>query len=141
MSKADILEWRTQTISCARKLDPGRRSRRSSDVASDIVKFLSPAGPVKGDQLMDAEKSMTAICDVAVKAAVLFRSSTVSYIWLQRQSTINIPPSEREIIGSASPGRRAEDCSPWIIVFGGVVKNEESQEDKLVLRKSELLVQ
>ena len=83
---------------------------------------------------------MAAIYNTALNIAILFRSNTVSYTWLQKQSPSKIPKAEFEIIGSADPNRPAEQCQPWRIVFGGVVKNQESEEERVVLTKSELLV-
>lgn len=140
VSEADIVDWRIRTVSCAKKLGLTRNSHRSRDLASDLVRELRPVGPQKGSELRDAEETMAAICNTALNIAILFRSNTVSYSWLQRKSLSSILMPESEIIGSITPNRPAELCKPWKMVFGGAVKNQESEEDRVVLTKSELLV-
>ncbi len=143
MSEADITDWRIRTVSCAQKLGPGRKSRRSRDLAYDMVQDLRPVGPQKIFEQKDAEETMTAIYDTALDIAILFRSNTVSYSWLQRKPPSSILISESEIIGSigsTDPGRPAELCKPCRIVFGAAVKNQHTEEDRVVLTKSEIMV-
>lgn len=104
-----------------------------------MVKDLRPVGPRTGEQ-RDAEETMTAVYETALKIAILFRSNTVSYSWLQKKPLSSILMSESEIIGSTNPGRPAEVCRPGKIIFGGAVKNQNSEEDRVILTKSELMV-
>ena len=140
MSEADIVDWRIRTISCGQKIGLASPSCRSHDPAHATVKGLRPVGPPGGGDLKDAEEAMTAIFNTALDIAILFRSNTVSYSWLQKKSASKLQPAEIEIIGSTDPRHPAEQCKPWIIVFGGVVKNQHSEEDRVVLTKSEVLV-
>ena len=139
VSEADIVDWRVRTVSCGQKA--GLTLRSHHDLAYRLVQQLRPIGPsATSEEHADARDTMEAICDKALNIALLFRSNTVSYSWLQKRSISKIPPAEREIIGSTDPNRPAELCKPWKIVFGGAVKNQDSEEDKVVLTKSELLV-
>ena len=149
VSKADIVDWRTRTIACRQKLDGDTRTRTSPAVrqqARKTLQNLHPIGPPSNDEQKDAEEALTAIYDRALKIAILFRSSkTVSYSWLQKEESLSRVErtEESDIIGiAADPGRViAEQCTSWRIVFGGVVKNENSEGgDRVVLRKSELVV-
>lgn len=88
----------------------------------------------------EAKETMTAIYDTALNIAIIFRSNTVSYSWLQRKPLSSVLMSESEIIGSTDPGRPAELCKPARIIFGGAVKNQNSEEDRVILTKSELMV-
>ena len=139
MSEADIIDWRTRTVSCVRKLGLARTYRRSHDLAYEMVTDLRPVGPPKSEQ-RDAEESMKAIYEIALDIAMLFRSNTVSYSWLQRKPLSSVLMAESEIVGSTNPGRSAELYKPGRIIFGGIVKNQDSEEDRVVLTKSELMV-
>ena len=140
MSEADIVDWRIRTVSCAQKLGLAHNCRRSRDLAYETVKDLRAVGPQKISEQRDAEETMTAIYDTALSIAILFRSNTVSYSWLQRKPLSSMLMSESEIIGSTDPGRPAELCKPGRIIFGGAVKNQNSEEDRVILTKSELMV-
>ena len=104
-----------------------------------MVRDLRPIGPPSTGEIKDAEKAMAAIYYTAHDIAILFRRNTVSYSWLQRKSPLSIQKAESEIIGSTDPSH-PDKCRPWRIVFGGVVKNQDSEEDRVVLTKTELLV-
>ena len=140
MSEADIIDWRIRTVSCAQKLGLAHNCRRSRDLAHDMVKDLRAIGPQKISEERDAEETMTAIYDTALDIAIIFRSNTVSYSWLQRKSPSSILTSESEIIGSTDPGRPAELCKPGRIIFGGAIKNQNFEEDRVVLTKTELMM-
>ena len=105
-----------------------------------MIRDLRPIDPQKLIEERDAGLTLTRICEKALNIAMLFRSNTVSYCWLQKKSPSSIIGSESEVIGSNASNRPAEHCRPWKIVFGGAVKNQDSQEDRVVLTKSELLV-
>ena len=137
VSEADIVDWRIRTISCGQKLGLASPARLFQELAYETIRGLRPVGP---QSEKDAEKAMAAIYKIALDIAILFRSNTVSYSWLQGKSPSSIQRAEREIIGSTNPGQPADKCRPWRIVFGGVVKNQNSEEDRVVLTKSELLV-
>ena len=83
---------------------------------------------------------MAEIYHTAHNIAMLFRSNTVSYSWLQKKSPLSILKAESEIIGSTNLSLPPDKCRPWRIVFGGVIKNQDSEEDRVVLTKTELLV-
>ena len=140
MSEADIVDWRIRTISCGQKLGLASPARLFYDLAYDTIRHLRPVGPQSVGEQKDAEKAMAAIYNTALNIAMMFRSNTVSYSWLQKKSASSIQKAESEIIGSTNPGQPADKCRPWRIVFGGVVKNQNSEEDRVVLTKSELLV-
>ena len=140
MSEADIVDWRIRTVSCGQKLGLGHSNRRSGELAVELVHCLRPVSSHSGVEYSEAKETMAAIYNTALKIAILFRSNTVSYSWLQRKSASSIPKAEREVIGSTDPSRPEEQCKPWMIVFGGIVKNQNSEEDKVVLTKSELMV-
>ena len=140
MSQVDIVDWRIRTISCGQKIGLASLSRRFYDPAYDKVRGLEPVGPPGGGEQKEADEAMAAIYKKALDIAILFRSNTVSYSWLQKKSASKLQPAEVEIIGSTDPHHPAEQCKPWIIVFGGVVKNQHSEEDRVVLTKSEVLV-
>ena len=140
MSEADIVDWRIRTISCGQKLGLASPARLFHDPAYETIRDLRPVGPQGVGEQKDAEKAMAAIYSAALYIAILFRSNTVSYSWLQKKSASSIPKAESEIVGSTNPGHPADKCRPWRIVFGGVVKNQDSEEDRVVLTKSELLV-
>ena len=83
---------------------------------------------------------MEPIVDSAISIALLFRSTQVPYAWLQKEQASSILASEREIIGSTAPNRPPEECKPMKVIFGGVIKNPESDEEKTLLVKTEMLV-
>ena len=140
MSEADIVDWRIRTISCGQKLGLATPLRVFQKPADDTVRDLRPVGPPGGSEQKDAEEAMGAIYKKALSIAIIFRSNTVSYSWLQTKLSSKIPKAEIEIIGSTDPVRPAEQCKPWRIIFGGVVKNRKSEEERVVLTKSEVLV-
>ena len=140
MKEADIVDWRIRTVSCAQKLRHTHGSHRFRDPAYETVQDLRPVGPRKGSEESAAEDLMAAIYETALNIAILFRSNKVSYFWLQNKPASSIDKSEREIIGSTDLSRPAELWKPWRIVFGGVVKNPDSGEDRVGLTKSELLM-
>lgn len=139
MSEADIIDWRIRTISCGQKIGLASPLGRFHDLAYETVRGLQPVGPPGGDDEKDAEEAMAAIYKRALNIAILFRSNTVSYSWLQKKPPSQFQPAEIEMIGSTDPRRPPEQCKPWRIIFGGVVKNQNSEEDRVVLTKSELL--
>lgn len=140
MSEADIIDWRIRTISCGQKGGLASPGRFIHEPANETIRGLRPVAPLIAGEQKDAEKAMVAIYNTALTIAILFRGNTVSYSWLQNKSPSSIQKAEIEIIGSTDPGRPAEQCKPWRIVFGGVVKSQNSEEDRVVLTKSELLV-
>ena len=140
VSEADIVDWRIRTISCGQKLGLASPARLLSDLAYETNRYLRPVGPQPVSEQKEAEKAMAAIYNTALNIAILFRSNTVSYSWLQKKSASSIQREESEIIGSISPGHPADTRRPWRVIFGGVVKNQDSEEDRVVLTKSELLV-
>ena len=140
MSEADIVDWRIRTISCGQKLGLASPDRLFHNPAYEIVRVLRPVGPPGLGEQKEAEKAMAAIYSAAFDIAILFRKNTVPYSWLQKKSPSSIPQAEVEIIGSTHPSLPTEQCRPWRIVFGGVVKSQDSEEDRVVLNKSELLV-
>ena len=140
MSEADIVDWRIRTISCGQKLGLASPVRLFHNLAYNIVRDLRPIGPTGVGEQKEAEKAMAAIYNTAFDIAILFRKNTVSYSWLQKESPSSIPQAEVEIIGATHPVRPAEQWEPWRIVFGGVVKSQDPEEDRVVLTKSELLV-
>lgn len=140
MSEADIVDWRIRTITCGQELGLASPVRIFNDLAHETVRDLRTVGPPDRGEQKEAEKAMAAIYNTAFNIAILFRRNTASYSWLHKKSPSSIPQAEVEVIGSTHPGRPAEQWKPWRIVFGGVVKNEDSEEDRLVLTKSELLV-
>ena len=82
---------------------------------------------------------MTSIYIKAFDLAILFRSNAVPYSWLHKNSLSRIPEAEVNIVGVTHPEHSAGLWKPWRMVFGGVVKSEDSGEDRVVLAKSEIL--
>ena len=140
MSGIDINDWRTRTVSCAKKLNDDRTLRTSRELAHDLVLFLQPVGLQNSTGKKEAEDAMLGICDTAFDIAIMFRINSVPHTWLQRISITSLEQTDYEVIGSSNPNHSAEQCRPRKIIFGGAVKYAESEEDRIVLTKSEVLV-
>ena len=139
MSEADITDWRIRTVSLVRKLDPSLSLQRSATEAYSTFDVLRP---IITSSRADAHNAMVALFHSASKIAMLLRSTTVSYSWLQKKPRATILIAESEIIGSINPNYPAGQAKLWKMVFGGVVKNNDSEEeDNVVLSKSEILVE
>ena len=138
VSEADIADWRARTVSCGQKLGPATPIALFHNLAHATLRDLGPIGPPNFSEEKEAERAMTSIYHTAFDLAILFRSNKVSYSWLQNKSPSSISIAEAGIAGVTQL-----DCpglwKPWRVIFGELVKSGDSEGDRFVLAKPEVL--
>ena len=82
---------------------------------------------------------MEAICKTVLNIALISRSNSVSYTWVQKRSVSSIAEPEYDVIGAIAPKRYPHQGKPWRVIFGGVIKGQGS-DDHISLTKLDVLV-